>query len=398
MKFLQPSLSGGEMAPGLRGRVDVTRYAISVAQCVNFVTRPTGGVIKRPGLRFNGEAKDSTRPVRILPFVYSTEIKYLLEFGVGYIRFWVPATPYGYALLTTGGVPVEVASPYTAAHLPFLRITQSADVLYIAGINLTGAILPPKELRRTSATTFTLTDFAFRRGPFRLMNSDESVKVAVTAVTGNTTVTCNAGIFSANMIGGLIYFEEKELRAVKPWTPLERTVTVGTTRRSDGKVYRCASVPSVSGGQYYICGNDRPVHEIGRAFDGPQDKRNDGVNDYFVGVEWEYLHGAFGIVKITGFTSATSVTGVVIERLPASIIGTSPAPGGTWAKNGDGATKVFNLTAPNNSSPSVFDYAVTVDGAPLQSNPYQDATSGGGGIGGGPNTGPIGGGSGSYVP
>jgi hypothetical protein len=389
VKFLQPSLSGGEMAPGLRGRVDVARYAISLAQCRNFITRPTGGAIKRPGLRFNGEVKDSANPPRILPFVYSTEIKYLLEFGVGYVRFWVPATPYGYSLLKSGGVPVEVVTPYTAADLPNLRITQSADVLYIAGVN--GATkIPPKELRRTSPTSFTLTDFAFRRGPFRAMNGDESVKMAVTSVTGKTTITCNAPVFTANMVGGLLYFEEKELRAVKPWTPLEKNIGVGTLRRSDGKVYRCASVPSVTSPAYYICGNDRPIHEVGRAFDGPQDVRNDGVNNYTVGVEWEYLHGSFGIAKITGYTSAYAVTGVVVERIANSIIGTAPAPGGSWTFNGDGSTVTFSLTSPNNTSPSVYDYAVTIGGTPVRSNPYSEPTSGVGGRGGGTNTGPLG--------
>jgi hypothetical protein len=395
VKLLQPSLSGGEMAPGLRGRVDVARYAISLAQCVGFVTRPTGGVVKSPGLRFNGEVKDSAHPPRILPFVYSTEIKYLLEFGVGYVRVWVPAEPYGYALLESSpGVPVEIASPYAETDLPNLRITQSADVLYLAGINGTVKI-PPKELRRVTATSFTLTDFDYRRGPFRSMNGDESIKMAVSSTTGNTNVTCNSAVFTPAMVGGLLYFEEKELRGVKPWTPLEKNVAVGTQRRSDGKVYRCASVPAVSGvgTPYYICGNDRPVHDIGRAFDGPQDTRNDGVNDYRVGVEWEYLHGSFGIVKITGYTSAFAVTGVVIERLADSIKGTAPAPAGTWLRSGDGATLTFSLTAPNNVSPSVYDYTVTVGGTPVPSNPYQPPTSGGGGPGGGTNTGPIGSGT-----
>lgn len=390
MKLLQPSLSGGELAPGLRGRVDVARYAISLAQCRNFITRPTGGAVKRPGYRFNGAVKDPTKPPRILPFVYSTEIKYLLEVGVGYIRFWVPAVPYGYALLKSGGVPVEVATPYALTDLPNLRITQSADVLYIAGLN--GPVkIPPKELRRTSATSFTLTNFNFRRGPFRTMNADESIKVAVSAATGNVTVTCNGPIFTSKMVGGLIYVEEKELRAVKPWTPLEKNVPVGTLRRSDGKVYRAASVPSVTSPAYYICGNDRPTHEVGRAFDGPQDVRNDGVNDYTVGVEWEYLHGAFGIVKITGYTSAYQVSGVVVERVANSIVGTAAVPANTWTRNGDGATTAFSLTTPNNNSPSVYDYAVTIDGAPVRPDPYSVPTSGGGGRGGGTNTGPIGG-------
>lgn len=389
-KFVQPSMSSGEISPGLRGRVDLARYATALATCQRFFTKPTGGAIKSPGFRFNGEVKDSAHPPRILPFIYSTEIKYLLEVGVGYIRFWVPATPYGYTLLRDGSnAIVEVATTYTAEHLPLLCVTQSADVFYFAGINGTTRI-PPKELRRVTPTSFTFANFEYRRGPFRSMNGDESVKMAVSAATGTVTVTCSSAFFDPGMVGGFLYFEEKELRNVKPWTPLEKNVAVGQKRRSDQKIYRCTSVPSTAGGAgtpYYICGNDRPLHEIGRAFDGPQDKRSDGVNDYWVGVEWEYEAGSFGIVKITGYTSATQVSGEVVERVADSIVGTAAAPSSTWNKNGNGSTVTFNLTAPNNSSSSVYDYTVTINGQSVPSNPYQPPTSGGGGEGGGPNTG-----------
>lgn len=386
-KFPQPSLSGGELAPGLHGRVDVARYLVSVAECRNFITRPTGGAVKRPGVRYNGAAKTTSRDVRLIPFVYSTEIKYLIEAGVGYFRFWIPATPYGYALLESGGVPVEVATPYTADHLPLLRTTQSADVLYIAGIN-GGTKVPPKTLKRTTSTSFTLTDFDFRRGPFRSLNADSSIILTTDGVTGNITVTSNVGIFTEAMVGGLLHLEEKELRAVKPWTSLEKNVPLNAQRRSDGKVYRCVSVPSVVSPAFYVCGSNRPLHEIGRDFDGPQDVRNDGVNDYTTGVEWEYLHGAFGIVKITGFVSATQVTGIVVERLAESIRGASPAAvAGPWTLSGDGTTKTFAVAGA--TSDTQANYQVVIDGAAIPSNPYQGPVSGGGGTGGGGSTGPV---------
>lgn len=454
-KFLTPSLSGGEMAPSLQGRVDVARYAISLKGCRNFVTRPTGGAFKRPGYRFRGKFRSLQS--RMLPFIYSTETAYMIEAGPGYFRFWVggallteaaktvtgitqaatavvTVNAHGYAngqyvyldgvrgmhqvngrwfliagvtantfqlsgINSTGfgaytgggscGKVVEVASTYTASDIAQLRITQSADVLFIAGINGT-VKQPPRELRRTSATAFTLAEHAFRRGPFRQLNSDEAARIAVTSTTGATTVSSNRALFTAGMVGGFIYCEEKELRSVKPWTPLEKNITVGQQRRSDGKVYRVASVPSTAGlggTGYYICGNDRPTHEVGRAFDGPQDTRSDGVNEYKVGVEWEYLHGAFGVIKITEFVSAYSVKGVVVERLADSIKGTAPAPGGTWTFSGDGTTKTFSLTGPNNTSESEYDYVVQVDGSEVAPNPYREPVSGIGGIGGGNNVG-----------
>ncbi|WP_394765337.1 hypothetical protein, partial [Stenotrophomonas sp.] len=96
-RLLQPSMSGGELSPGLQGRVDMVRYAISLKTCRNVITKPTGGGEKRPGYLFRGGAKHNARPTRFIPFIYSTTVKYAIEMGDGYMRFWV-----GGALLRNG--------------------------------------------------------------------------------------------------------------------------------------------------------------------------------------------------------------------------------------------------------------------------------------------------------
>lgn len=370
-KYLQPTMSGGELSPGLQGRVDLARYATSLKTCRNVIIKPTGGAIKRPGTIYCGTVKATETEdshVRLVPFVYSTDVKYLIEMGDGYLRFWV-----GGALLRDGSdVPVEVVSPYTGDDIYDVRFTQSADVLF-----LVHPTVRPKMLRRLTATSFELVDFNYRRGPFRAINTDEAAIMAVSGTQGIVTVTTNVDTFTAEMVNALLYVEEKELRSVKPWTAGERSVALGTYRRSDSKVYRCVSVPSVGGGDYYVCGGTRPTHEAGRAFDGPQDAKDDGVNNYVVGVEWEYIHGGFGILQITEYVSALSVKALVIERIPDSLIGTAPTPSGTWTFSGDGTTKVFSITGA--TSNSYLDYAVTIDGAPAQSNPnYPGGGSGDG--------------------
>ena len=381
-RFLQPTMSSGELSPGLRARVDLVRYATSLATCRNMITKVTGGAVKRPGLIFRGEVKDSAKATRLIPFVYSSEVKYLVEMGDGYFRFWV-----GGSLLRDGAnAIVEVTTPYTGSLIYDVRFTQSADVLFLVHPDI-----PIKELRRTAPDAFELADFGFRRGPFRAFNSDEAKIMAVSGVTGNVTVTTNVDTFTPEMVGSLLYVEEKELRSVKPWTPLEKNVPNGTLRRSDGKVYKATDHASggSAGTPYYICGNTRPTHDQGRAWDGPADVRSDGVNDYAVGVEWAFLRNTFGILKITEYTSATSVQAVVIERVPETVVGTAPAPvGGPWTFDGDGTTKVFSVTGA--SSDNEYDYKVTIDGEPVQSNPYYN---GGGGVntGGGGNPRPGGG-------
>lgn len=442
-KFLQPSISGGELAPGLRGRVDLVRYAISLGKSRNFITKPTGGGAKRPGTIFRGRVKHSDRPTRLVPFIYSTQVKYLIEMGDGYFRFWVngalltnaqkaitgitkanpavvTAPAHGYsdgqqvaisnvrgmtkvngrtftidnattdtfelvgfdstaldAYVSGGNADriVEVVTPYTGDLIYSVRFTQSADVLY-----LVHGQIPVKELRRLTVNQFSLRDFAYKRGPFRQFNADEALIMAVSGTTGVVTVTTNVDTFTAEMVGSLLYVEEKELRGVKPWTSAEKNPAVGALRRSDSKVYRCVSVPVLGGGSgtpYYVTGPVRPVHDVGRAFDGPQDVRFDGVNDYAVGVEWEFLHNTFGTLKILEYTSTTSVKAVVIERIPDSIVGVAPAPVNTWTISGDGVTTVFPIAGA--ASSSTLDYQVTIDGQPIQSNPNY---GGGGGVDG----------------
>lgn len=441
MEFTQPSMSRGELAPGLRGRVDTVAYSIALQLCRNVYTKPTGGAASRPGRRFRGRAKYGDRYTRLIDFVYSTEAKYLIEAGDLYFRFWVngalltnatktitgmtqasptsvTAVAHGFQtgdhVLITGargmtklndrsfeitvtGVDtftlsgsdtlldpvylgggtasrvVEVATPYSAAMLRDVRYTQSADVLF-----LVHGSVPIKELRRLTASSFELRDFGFRRGPFRSFNTDEARIMAVSGTQGVVTVTTNVDTFHADMVGGLIYLEEKELRGVKPWASAEKNVPLGSLRRSDQKVFRASEVPVVVSPAYYITGSSRPTHSSGRAYDGPQDIKNDGVNNYTVGVEWEFVHNTFGIVQITAVTDAKTVTANVIERIPDSIIGTAPTPGNTWTISGDGVDKTLSI--PGATSNNAADYTVTINGVPTQSNPYYP---GGGGVDGG---------------
>ena len=56
--LLQGSLSGGELSPSLYPRVDLARYQTSVRTGTNFIVRPYGGMVNRPGTQFIGEAAD----------------------------------------------------------------------------------------------------------------------------------------------------------------------------------------------------------------------------------------------------------------------------------------------------------------------------------------------------
>jgi hypothetical protein len=378
--LLQPTFSGGELSPSLYARVDIERYGNSVKTAKNFLVRPTGGLVNRPGLQFIGEVKDSAKRVRLIPFEFSVEVAYVIELGDLYARFYANGAP-----VLNVSTPVEVVTPWTEAELPDVKFTQTADVMILTHPNHA-----PRKLSRTSATAFVLEEFVVKEGPFRDVNADEALKVAVSARAGNVTVTANTNIFTADMVGLLLYVEAKSLGQVKPWTQGDRSVTVGTLRRSDGKTYRATTVAAAPGGGGWVeCGSFRPVHQQGREWDGPQDTRTDGTRSWIVGVEWEYQDSGYGIVRLTGFTNATTMTGTVVRELPDGVVGGLGAPARSWTFSGNGTTTVFSTTGAVSTSRG--DYTVTIDGVPVQPDPNYIAPGGiGGGDGGRGGIGPGG--------
>jgi len=382
-KPIQPSFTGGELSPTLFGRVDLERWGTSLKTCRNFIVQADGGVVNRTGSYFVDETKDSNRVFRLLPFVVGEDVSYVIELGHLYMRFYANG-----ALLRVAGVPVEVASPYTEDDIWDVKHTQSADVM-----TLTHPDYQQRQLRRLTVTSFELGLYEARNGPFQPLNANEAIVMSASATTGIVTLDASSAVFNANMVDALVYLEQKELREVKPWVPDERGVTVGTLRRSDGKTYRCTSVPSLSGlagTPWYQTGNVRPSHDKGRAFDGPQDARTDGTNGYRVGVEWEFLDYGYGVVRITQYNSPTQVIGVVTLQLPVSVTGGLGSPGTTWTLSGDGVDKTFTIAGA--SSTVKTDYSVTIAGQAVQSDPYYDPGVGIGGTPGRGDRGPT------YVP
>src|SRR5690606_12354751 len=123
---LQVAGSRGEVTPLMHARVDTDFYQSAFALARNMVVTRYGAMTRVPGTEFMGATKFGNRKSRLLPFEFSAEQVYALEFGHQYIRFWTPA-----GQVVVGGVPYEIASPYDEDDLPDLRWAQSADELYI---------------------------------------------------------------------------------------------------------------------------------------------------------------------------------------------------------------------------------------------------------------------------
>lgn len=173
----QASFVSGELSPRLFGRIDLEKYASGCSELTNFVVLPQGGIQNRPGFRYIAETK-SSGAARLVPFQFSTTQAYILEFGAGYIRFFAD----GGQVYSSGTTPLEVATTYTTAELPYLRFAQSADVLYITHENHA-----PAMLSRVSATSFTLSDVTWTWPVFNSENVSD-VTLTCSGVTEGSTI------------------------------------------------------------------------------------------------------------------------------------------------------------------------------------------------------------------
>lgn len=366
LKLVQPAFTGGEVSPSLAARVDLARYGVSLKRCRNFIIRPTGGIDNRPGTRFIAQIEGDV-PALLIPFEYSSEQAYVLEFTEQKIRIIREGV-----LLMDGPDPLEVVTPYLEAELPRIRYTQSADVLTLVHPNHA-----PRQLLRFSDSVWQLRLFDFEEGPFQELNTELGDRVWANAELGETTLETNFGLFQADHVGSLFYMEPQELRAVRPWEAGERDVPLNELRRSDGKVYRCVSIPdillidftyplpdplpAITGKRWYQTGTVRPTHDKGRAFDGPQDIRTTGDDQYIQGVEWRYEHGGYGIVRIDAFISPTEVEVTVLTKLPSDVVGGPDTPIRVDVGIVGDGTNELDVSALSFSSLEAADYVLAYD-------------------------------------
>ena len=290
---IKTNFSAGEWSPLLKGRVDLDKYSNAAETLNNIFILPQGGAQRRGGSKYVADPKAECRLVK---FEFSVSDSYVLEFSNLNIRIYK-----NQAVVLTGGVPVDVVSPYLLADIPDLHFTQSADTLYIVHKDH-----EPAKLTRTSDTAWTLTDITFSPPPFVPQN-DTAITIVVSAVTGvGITLTASTAIFTSADVDTV--FQLKEILAARFF--LWRTsiaITSGDYRYFGNNLYKASSTATT--------GADAPVHSEGTESDGA--------------VDWDFVNSGFGWAKVTAFTSTTILVATVITEIPPGYL----TPGYTkWAR------------------------------------------------------------------
>lgn len=151
----QENFTAGELSQLLDGRFGLQLYYNGLFWQQNYESITQGALKFRNGTRYINETL-SNQQARLIPFRYSTDDRYMLEFTNLKMRIYRNG-----AIVESGGSPVEVTTPYTTADLAGIRFVQIGNVMYLVQRNQ-----KPQKLTRTSHTAWTMANFTPTADPF----------------------------------------------------------------------------------------------------------------------------------------------------------------------------------------------------------------------------------------
>ena len=189
------NMTSGEVSPKMAGRIDVDQYKNGGLTIENALISHYGSVYRRPGTYYANETKDSSKNSRLIPFEFSTEQAYILEFGHQYMRVFKDG-----GIVLSGSSPYEITTDFDSTKLSTIQYAQDSDVMYQTEPS-TGIY----KLSRTGHTSWTHTKMEpsdFGEGPFMPVNNT-STTLTPGATSGNTTLTASTAFFNSGHVNAL---------------------------------------------------------------------------------------------------------------------------------------------------------------------------------------------------
>lgn len=353
MYMLKPSFAAGELSPAMYGRTDIAKYDVGAAKLENFIVLRYGGVQNRAGTKYLATTAGNKKAV-LLPFRYNVEQNFIIEITAGKIRFYTQG-----ALVTKDGAPYEITNNYSEDELDTIKYTQSADVMFLVQPNH-----PPATLTRYANDNWTFERMDITGGPFAdsELTAESTTTITASATTGTVTLTASASIFNANMVDDLIALTHFVDSDYKKGTPSANGTNLVVSVLPHSSVYvesfgfwdgnftlekydrlsgQWVKIRSQSGNrsQNYNLTEENDSDEITQyrvtstefntdVWSGENEQQRGYITIQAFGNDYT------GHVLITGYTSATQVTGTVKKQL-ASTVATKDYQFASWSqKNG----------------------------------------------------------------
>lgn len=299
----QTNFTAGELSPRLAGRTDISRYANGAEILENAWPVVHGGCVRRWGTRMQKAAKHADKRSRLVPFVFDRNNAYQLEVGDGYIRVFKPAG----RVETSPGVAYEIASPYTAADLAALDFTQGPDAL----IFWHGSYWP-RRLRRFGDARWVLDLLPLNPAPFDEIGQRPAASLTLSAATVGVgrTLTASAASFLVSDIGREIAAGSGSLTITAVGSSTTATATI--TTEFDATVY-AANAWTITGSPQATC-TPSAATPVGGAV-----TLTLSAAGWRAGDVGSFVEINSGLVRITGYTSDTQVSGVIERALNTAV-------------------------------------------------------------------------------
>ncbi len=341
------AFNAGEVSPLMEARTDFQKYNKSARALQNMLVLVQGPVTRRPGTKYIAEVKDSSVAARLIPFEFSKDDTYVLEFGNLYMRVFRNG-----GVVLDGNDPFELVTEFLTADLFDIQFAQADNTMYMVHDDHL-----PQKLTRADHDDWSIEDANFTTGPFVDENVTDT-QIRTSGTTGSITVIADANLWTTGHVGAL-------------WRITHRTESTSLNGTLDAN--ESSATISVSGGYDFTThGTWTGTIRLERSFDSgtiyeavttrhSEDDTNIEFSDteetsgviYRVTME-DFVSGAAtynlsifdssqnGIVRITAFTDANEVTATVISDL-ADTVDTTRWAEGYWSNaNGFPQTVVFH--------------------------------------------------------
>ena len=227
---------------------------------------------------------------------------------------------------TIGGI---IPSPWDEDSLGLIRFIQSVDVIFA-----TGGGYQQRRIERHGTRSWSIVLYEPEDGPFRTVNTGP-IRIAPSAINGDITLTSTASLFYPGHVGGLFRITsigqtvEADLTGDAQFTDPIRVVGV-----DDARFFTVTRAGTWSGGLTL----QRSIDEVGSwvdvasyttnasaSFDDTLDNqiayyrigfKTGGYGSGTAEASLSYANGGLtGVVRVTGYNSATSVSAAVLKAL-----------------------------------------------------------------------------------
>lgn len=144
--FTKRSFTGGELSPSLRSRIDLNKFQVGLAKCLNFMVLPEGGVVNRPGFELIDNYRNyGYQHSFLVPFQFNQNDSYMLAFSDSRLQVY----RYGERVRFFD-------SPYSYEEMTEAQTVQNQDVIIIAHINH-----PLRTLTRVASDNWDFDEVSF---------------------------------------------------------------------------------------------------------------------------------------------------------------------------------------------------------------------------------------------